>query len=370
MRLLRLAVTAVAALYTMSVLCAFASQAEVKIPAEDDSVHYCRTHLSDEEKLLYDSLLTCALSEDPTELGEGIIVSCDPGGDEFRTSFHKVYNAVLFDHPELFWLSMGSSIFQYSYRNNLFDGENYSISFKMSESYPDRQEQMEELEAAADSFLEDIDLSGTEAETALLIHDKLIDLVSYDKEVAAGTGKDLAHTAYGALVANSSGEANTAVCDGYSYAYEYLLQKAGIRSTIITGYAGDSEENAGSHSWNLVELDGEWYEVDSTWNDISSEETLDEDAEYSAIAEEAMNSSWYTDKLTHFLFNVTTDEISYFEPDEDYRYTNDQGWVSFLGRSVHIRHTEEESASTGDYMTPLAPIADGTHYSYDELLKR
>ena len=53
-----------------------------------------------------------------------------------------------------------------------------------------------------------------------------------------------------------------------------------------------------------------------------------------------------------------------------YRYTNDQGWVSFLGRSVHIRHTEEESASTGDYMTPLAPIADGTHYSYDELLKR
>ena len=83
-----------------------------------------------------------------------------------------------------------------------------------------------------------------------------------------------------------------------------------------------------------------------------------------------MNSSWYTDKLTHFLFNVTTDEISYFEPDEDYRYTNDQGWVSFLGRSVHIRHTEEESASTGDYMTPLAPIADGTHYSYDELLKR
>ena len=65
MRLLRLAVTAVAALYTMSVLCAFASQAEVKIPAEDDSVHYCRTHLSDEEKLLYDSLLTCALSEDP-----------------------------------------------------------------------------------------------------------------------------------------------------------------------------------------------------------------------------------------------------------------------------------------------------------------
>ena len=64
---------------------------------------------------------------------------------------------------------------------------------------------------------------------------------------------------------------------------------------------------------------------------------------------------------------MTTEEISSFEPDEYYRYTNDRGWVSFLGSSVHVRHTEEDSADTGDYMTPLAPVAEGTDYSYENL---
>ena len=191
----------------------------------------------------------------------------------------------------------------------------------------------------------------------------------YDKEAAATQDKDLAHTAYGALVANSRGEENCAVCDGYSYAYEYLLQKAGIRSTIVAGRAGETEETAGSHSWNLVELDGEWYEVDTTWDDISVEEALDTEEDYSEIAEEALRNKWFTDKLTHFMFNVTTEKISDFEPGKYYRYTNDRGWVSFLGPSVHIRYTEEEAETTGDYMSPLAPLAEGTQYSYEALTK-
>ena len=218
-----------------------------------------------------------------------------------------------------------------------------------------------------EEFLADIDLADSAPNVALAIHDKLIDLVSYDKEAASSLDKDLAHTAYGALVANSRGDANSAVCDGYSYAYEYLLQKAGIRSTIIAGLAGDTEESAGPHSWNLVELSGEWYEVDSTWNDISAEEALNSEEEYSEIAEEAMRNEWYTDRLRHFLFNVTTEQISSFEPGKYYRYTNDRGWVSFLSDSVHIRHTQEDSSSTGDYMTPLAPTAEGTRFSYENL---
>ena len=168
-------------------------------------------------------------------------------------------------------------------------------------------------------------------------------------------------------MANSRGEANRAVCDGYSYAYEYLLQKAGIRSTVVAGRAGDDEETAGPHSWNLVELNGQWYEVDATWNDISAEEALDKETDYSEIAEEAMNNAWYTNRLTHYLFNVTTAQISFFEPGSRYRYTNDRGWVSFLGDSVHIRHSEDEADETGDYMTPLAPIAEGTEFSFDNL---
>ena len=64
---------------------------------------------------------------------------------------------------------------------------------------------------------------------------------------------------------------------------------------------------------------------------------------------------------------MTTEQISFFEPGDRYRYTNDRGWVTFLGDSVHIRHTADDSAETGDYMTPLAPTAEGTEFSYDNL---
>ena len=355
------------AICTASVLFAYAEPTPRKVPAKDDGIHYCRTNLEEEEQLIYDALLECTLSKDPTQRSTAISISMDPAEDAFRTSFRRCYNALVFDHPELFWLSVGDSTFQYSYRRNLFHDETFQVSFQMTEAFPDKDAQMKELDSAAEELLSRIDPKLSPPQKALAIHDELIELVSYDKETASNMNKDLAHTAYGALVANSSGEANTAVCDGYSYAYEYLLQKAGIRSTVIAGRAGETEETAGSHSWNLVDLSGQWYEVDPTWNDISAEEALDSSQEYSAIAEEAMNNEWYTDRLTHYLFNVTTEQISHFEPGKYYRYTNDQGWVTFLGDSVHIRHTEADSEETGDYMTPLAPVAEGTEYTYEAL---
>ena len=367
MKKISIAAAGLATILTTSVLFAYAEPSGKIIPAQDDAVHYCRTHLSEEEQLLYDALLACALSEDPTTKGGEFQISHDPAGDKFKTMFHTCYNALLFDHPELFWLSVSSSSFRYSYRRLIMNDSGYSVSIQLSDSFPDKDEQMKALDSAAEEFLADIDLADSAPNVALAIHDKLIDLVSYDKEAASSLDKDLAHTAYGALVANSRGDANSAVCDGYSYAYEYLLQKAGIRSTIIAGRAGDTEESAGPHSWNLVELSGEWYEVDSTWNDISAEEALNSEEEYSEIAEEAMRNEWYTDRLRHFLYGVTTEQISSFEPGKYYRYTNDRGWVSFLSDSVHIRHTEDDSASTGDYMTPLAPTAEGTRFSYENL---
>ena len=367
MNKLPIAAAGIVALLTTSVLFAYAEPSEGITPAENDAVHYCRTNLTAEEQLLYDALLACSLSDDPTEKGAEFQVSTDPASDEFKAAFHRSYNALLFDHPELFWLYAGDSSFQYTYRRKLLDEGTYNIAFQLIGTFPDRDAQLEAFDNAADAFLSEIDLEESAPRVALQIHDKLIDLVSYDKEAASSSDKDLAHTAYGALVANSRGEENRAVCDGYSYAYEYLLQKAGIRSTVIAGRAGDDEETAGPHSWNLVELDGQWYEVDATWNDISAEEAFDSETDYSEIAEEALNNAWYTNRLTHYLFNVTTAQISFFEPGMKYRYSNDRGWVTFLSDSVHIRHTSEDSDETGDYMTPLAPNAEGTEYSFDNL---
>lgn len=41
-----------------------------------------------------------------------------------------------------------------------------------------------------------------------------------------------------------------------------LLEAAGVEARYISGEAGDE-----LHAWNLVKLDGEWYHLDTTWND-------------------------------------------------------------------------------------------------------
>ena len=146
--------------------------------------------------------------------------------------------------------------------------------------------------------------------------------MTYDTDLAAAYSEDGAfdygYTAYGALVANSRNQANTCVCDGYSYAYEYLLQQAGITCTRVGGYAGSDPDSMEAHSWNLVQLDGEWYEVDATWDDQDSDPQ--QYASGGSIISAALNDAAYWNRIRHFMFNLTTEQISNYTPGDEYTY--------------------------------------------------
>ncbi|PYF43624.1 MAG6410 family transglutaminase-related lipoprotein [Metamycoplasma alkalescens] len=69
-------------------------------------------------------------------------------------------------------------------------------------------------------------------------------------------------TAYAALVNKR------AICNGYAKAFRILMKKLGVPVSIITG-GGNQALFPGyvtRHVWNLVEIDGEWYHVDTTWD--------------------------------------------------------------------------------------------------------
>lgn len=92
----------------------------------------------------------------------------------------------------------------------------------------------------------------TTYEKELAIHDYLVQNVEYD---AMNSGEDV-HTAYGALVNGK------AVCDGYSEAFQTLMEMLGIDCRRVVGTG-----NQLPHSWNMVFLEGAWYNVDVTWDD-------------------------------------------------------------------------------------------------------
>lgn len=63
--------------------------------------------------------------------------------------------------------------------------------------------------------------------------------------------------------------AGKGVCNSYATAYQRLLNKVGITNRLITGQTNGLSgwEN---HAWNMVNINGNWYHVDVTWNDSNS----------------------------------------------------------------------------------------------------
>lgn len=89
------------------------------------------------------------------------------------------------------------------------------------------------------------------------VHNWMIKNVKYDYDrLLTGTIPKVSHTAKGALIKK------VAVCDGYAYAFQMVMKKAGIPCRFVVGRSG----NVG-HAWNMVKLGGKWYHVDTTFDD-------------------------------------------------------------------------------------------------------
>lgn len=58
------------------------------------------------------------------------------------------------------------------------------------------------------------------------------------------------------------------VCESYARAMDILCSYVGIPCVVVDGFARNSLTAAGeNHMWNYVKVEGNWYAVDSTWND-------------------------------------------------------------------------------------------------------
>ncbi|MBQ3575651.1 MAG: hypothetical protein IJA26_08260 [Clostridia bacterium] len=348
---------------------------EQYIPSEDTLVinratsYYYYDHLDPVAKEIYDIMLMIA--RDPvTDQNYGVMMTdINPESDEYYYEMACATFALTYDHPELFWLydSSETSIGYYSEMMSM--NGLYLVYYGLTAPYTNYEAQMTAFNAAADAFLADINTNTSDYEIVKQIHDKLIDLVTYDDNVLAGgvaERKNLAHTAYGALVTNSQGVPNFAVCDGYSLAFEYLLQQCGIEAVVVAGDAGANVVTAGGHAWNLVKLNNNWYEVDSTWNDTGAlEESVVPGIDYYEENKEALTDPDFLEKMRHAMFLISTEEIRNFDPGDEYRYyLRDGGYMSYLDKSVHIRWTYDglpDPYQADPAVITLAPVATSSY---------
>lgn len=165
------------------------------------------------------------------------------------------------DHPEFFWLTGN---FTYSTLNGTI-GYFYPRLEEDYISVESRKEAQEKIDAGLPEFLNKIDEAkaegASEMQMELLIHDMIANAIDYAYVNGTSTPEDagFAHSIEGVFSKRG------AVCEGYAKSFQLLADYAGLESIYAVGYG-----NGGGHAWNLVCLDGEWYNVDVTWDDSGS----------------------------------------------------------------------------------------------------
>jgi len=79
--------------------------------------------------------------------------------------------------------------------------------------------------------------------------------ITYDYKNLNDPNYTLKFSAYAALINKTS------VCQGYATLFYRLALEAGLDARVIAGVAG-----GGNHAWNIVKINGSYYNLDSTWD--------------------------------------------------------------------------------------------------------
>ncbi|HZJ77639.1 MAG TPA: transglutaminase domain-containing protein [Clostridia bacterium] len=254
-------------LYATQILNLFSSSTdwdnEIAVELTDigSNTKYYFNRLSNREKHAYNNIL-----EQVNYLPEKIEI---PMLDS--ESLTTVYESLLFDNPMLIQLDRSCNIVSIG-KESFFTTE-YVLS---QEEYISKTSEIQE---AVDSILSTMPENLSDYEKELYIHNEIIKRCSYKNDNNPDES-----TVYGALVNGY------AACEGYSKSAKLLLDMCGIEAFVLAGKSINSKGDVEGHMWNVVNINGDYYHLDLTWDDPVTQEK--------------------SERPRHTFFNLTDEEIS------------------------------------------------------------
>lgn len=234
---------------------------------EVDDLCYLYRLLDDSEKRLYREIYTIL-----AEYKKNEILSVTD-----KTLIDKIFNCVMNDHPELFYVS------GYKYTEYLWNGKLSRIGLEGSYCIDEDEYSAvsRQIDQRVDEWLKNVPANEDEYSTVKYLYEYLIDSTEYDKN--AENNQNICSVFLG----------GRSVCQGYAKAFQYLLNKMGIQALLVTGFT-----NGDRHAWNLVRVNGKYYYIDPTWGDASY---------MSGVENGGVN---VYPSVNYDYFMVTTEEIS------------------------------------------------------------
>lgn len=213
----------------------------------------------------------------------------------------EAYTAVCADYGGVFWVS-GYVYTQYTQGEQLI-GLDFQPKYTME--YEQREEIQKQIDASAAELMAGISMTDTDYDKAKYVFEILVQNVDYDANIENNQN----------IISTFLSRAT--VCQGYACATQYLLQRMGIQSAIVTGTARGE-----SHAWNLICLNGKYYYMDTTWGnsrylDASSQAEKYVNYNYLAVTTEEITKT-HQFSGNYPLPECTSMEDSYFVKENRY----------------------------------------------------
>ena len=162
---------------------------------------------------------------------------------------NKVIFGIHYENPEYYWVLRNTAINKDEETGFV---KTYYQYYEGTTGKP--LDRSEELEREWEVVKEKTKYCKTDIEKALVVHEHLCDTIVYSSRLQAA-----AHDIEGAIFEKE------AVCEGYALAYKYYMNRLEIPCKIVSGTS-----NGQSHAWNQIQLNGNWYMVDPTWDDVAN----------------------------------------------------------------------------------------------------
>jgi len=164
-----------------------------------------------------------------------------------------VHTGVPTEGDYLFW-HYGGCRYSWYYSNNA-DGYTY-IEITYTVDYYTNSAQEQEMDVAVAELLDAMDIwNESDYVKVKTIYDYLTTNIRYDYANLEDDSYMLKYSAYAGLVHD------TCVCQGYANLFYRLALELDVDARLVAGYGG------GPHSWNIVNLNGEYYYLDATWDE-------------------------------------------------------------------------------------------------------
>lgn len=179
--------------------------------------------------------------------------------------FNKIFRAMTRDNPLIYYVNQSACSWATDMLGHTAICPQYFYNKDTVKKYN------RNIEKTVNSLAGQLRLTeGTDYEKELRVHDWFCENVSYDFK---GTNMDdparvvLSHNIIGVFAKKK------AQCEGIAKAVKVLLNAVDIKCIVATGEA-ESNGNREHHAWNVVDIDGNPYQVDVTWDIGASKDRI------------------------------------------------------------------------------------------------